>query len=144
MADVVFNTYLQHLPDDFGWSTSPIMCAILDSQTWTPDKTDPFVATPIAAGAVECAAPSYARVALTSAILTPDAPGNRTLFQGSIADFGTLETGFDFDTFVLYVAVTDDSDSYLIAAYDVGAQTTAGTAVRFVPDTSGFFELLQP
>lgn len=143
MADVVFDTYLDHLVQLF-WPTAAIHCAVFEASGWTPSKSDVFLADAIGAGAVECAASGYARVPLTSPIASLDGAGHRSLLQSAVADFGTLGAGTNFDTFVLYVAVTNDSDSWMMATYDVGAQTTDGTELRFVPDTDGLMQLRQP
>lgn len=143
MTDTVFDTYLDHLVQLY-WPTSNIKCAIFLKNTWTPSKSNAFVADAIGAGAIECAAVGYVRVALTSPTVALDGGGHRSLLHSAIADFGALAAGTDFDTFVLYELVTNDADSWLLAAYDVGAQTTSGTGTRFVPDTSGLFRLKQP
>lgn len=143
MADIMFDTYLDHLVQSF-WPTADIMCAMFEANTWTPSKDDTYLADATGAGAIECAASGYARVALTSKVTVLDSPGHRALSQASIADFGVLGAGTDYDFLVLYVAVTDDTDSWMIGAYDVGAQTTTGTDMRFIPDTDGFMQLRQP
>lgn len=142
-TDVVFDTYLDHLAQLY-WPTSNVECAIFLKDTWTPAKSDAFVADAIGAGAIECAAVGYVRVALTSPTLVLDGGGHRELFHAAVADFGALAAGTDFDTLLLYELVTNDADSWPLAAYDVGMQTTSGTGTRFVPDTSGLFKLDQP
>jgi hypothetical protein len=144
MADVIFDTYLDHLVRGLDWTTFDIRAAMFDKLTWAPAKGDLFMAGPIAAGAVECAAVGYTRQALVSQVANLDGAGHRELLHTAVADFGSLAAGTAFDTLVTFVQVTNDADSWLVAAFDVGAQTTDGTDQRFVPDTDGLFQLLMP
>lgn len=144
MAHTKFDTFLDHILDGYVWTSGDPWAAMFLADTWVPDKGDGSVLAVTAAGAIEVAAPSYLRVPVTSPVKVLDGIGHRGLLDSAIIDFGTPETGFDFDTLLIFELVTDDSDSWLIAAYDVGAQTTDGGSQRFVPDTDGLFQLTAP
>ena len=147
MADLVHDTLIEHMATGAwsGWVTEDVRAAIFLADTWTPDKSDDVLATILAAGAIEISPSGYARTALTSQAATLDGGLHRELLDSAVIDFGTLGSGEDFDTLVLYVFVTDDTDSWLVSTRDLGAQTTTNaSATRFVPDTDGLFSLVQP
>lgn len=145
MPDVKFDSLLDHLLDGYTWTTASVECALFDSATWVPDRTDGFVLAAAGAGAIEVAAPSYVRRPLVSPVKNFDVGSHRGLLASAIIDFGILEPGYAFDTLVLYEFVSNDSDSWLLAAFDIGAQTTGGVLPeRFVPDVDGLFALTAP
>lgn len=146
MPDIVTDTFLYVLANgSFDWSTADIRAAIFEAATWTPSKADSVVADATSAGAIECAAAGYAREALVSQVATLDTGGHRMLLDSAVVDFGTLASGTAFDTLMLFVQVTDDTDSWVMATFDLGAQTTSNASpTRFIPDTDGLFRLAQP
>lgn len=148
MPDVTFDTYIDHVLDgSFVWTTTPIMAGVFLKGAWTPGKGDAFILDATTAGADELStlgAGGYARQTIVSPTKTLDGTGHRGLLGGSIIDFGAVDPGFDFDTLVLFVFVSDDSDSWIIDARDVGAQTTDGTTLRFAPHVDGFYQVTAP
>ncbi len=144
-GDITFDTYINHLLDgttDF--ATLTVRGMLVDSLTWTPSKSDGFVATALAAGAVEVTASPYARQTLGGKTRTLDTPGHRVLLDGNLLDFGAMAAAQNYDALILFAFVTNDADSWLMAAFDLGAQTTNGVQQRFVPNADGFWEVLAP
>lgn len=148
MSDVTFDTYIDHILDgSFVWTTTPVKAAVFLRGAWTPDKGDVFLLDAQTAGAQELSdvsAPGYARTTLPSPTKSIDSGGHRGLLNGSLVDFGVIDTGFDFDTLVLFVEVSDDTDSWMLSAFDVGSQTTDGTTLRFAPNVDGFYSVTAP
>lgn len=146
--DVTFDTYIDHiLAGTFVWTTADVRAAVFLKDTWVPNKSDAFLLDAQTAGAQELSdmgAGGYARALRTSATKALDAGGHRGLLRGAVIDFGVVATGYDFDTIILFVQVTDDTDSWMLSAYDVGAQTTDGTNLRFVSDSDGFYQVTAP
>lgn len=145
MPGVVFDTYLDHILDGYQWTTANVYGMLVLADTWTPAKGDIVVDDAILAGAIEVVAASYVRVPLVSPIKNLDTGGHRGLLDASVIDFGILESGFDFDTLILFEMITDDSDSWMLCTQDLGAQTTDGvTPERCVPNTDGLFQITAP
>lgn len=141
MADIIHDTLLHHLVTGTDWQTADVRAALFAKTTWTPAKADAVLADVTGPGAVEVAAASYVRTPLASLVANLDGTLHRELLTAAVIDFGTLEAGFDYDTLVLYVFVTNDSDSWLVTSIDTGAQVTDGTDERFVPDAAGLVAL---
>lgn len=145
MPDVKFDSLLDHLLGGYQWTTGQPHGALFLRDTWTPDKSDGFVLDATGAGAIEVAAPSYARTPIVSAVKNLDAGGHRVLLDAAVIDFGILEAGYDFDTLLIFELVTNDGDSWLLSAHDLGAQTTGGvTPERCVLDSDGLYQLTAP
>lgn len=143
MPDIIHDSYLQQLVAM--WSTWDVRAALFDSATWTPSKADAVLLDITGAGAVEVTATGYARVALVSQVATLDGGGHRELLDSAVIDFGTIDSGDPFDTLVLFTFVTNDSDSWLLSSFDLGAQTTTDASpTRFIPNTDGIYRLAQP
>lgn len=134
MSDVVHDSMLHHFLRGANWQTADLRAALFLKSTWTPSPSDGVVLDATGAGAVEVAAPSYARAVLASNVANTDGTNHRELLSTAVIDFGALEAGFDYDTLVVFVHVTDDTDSWLVTSIDLGAQTTTGADERFVPD----------
>lgn len=145
MADIVFDTYLDHLAAGTAvWTADTVKGMLVAASTWTPAKSDGFVATILSAGAVEVTAAPYARQTLASKTKTLDGGGHRVLLDGNLLDFGAMAAAQSYDHLVLFKFVTNDADSWLICAFDLGALVTNGVTQRFVPDADGFFSLVAP
>jgi len=140
----VFDTYLHHLATGFDWTSATVKGMLVNKNAWAPAKGDPFVASILAAGAVEVTSASYVREAIATPTATTDGTGHRELLDSAIFDFGNLEASVAYDTFVLFCEVTTDADSWLMLAVDLGAQATDGSDVQVVPNAAGVFELIQP
>lgn len=145
MADIIFDNWLNAIATlGTDWVADTIRAALFDSLTWTPAKSDLFVNSATSSGAVEVAAASYARQLVPGRAVVVDGGAHRILLDGSTIDFGILEAGFNYDTLILYDFVTNDTDSFLICAFALGAQTTDGSNVQAVPNAAGFFKIYQP
>lgn len=145
MSDVTFDTYIDHiLAGTFVWTTTPVQAAVFLKDAWVPSKSDVFLIDAITAGALELGAGGYARATLPSPTKSIDSGGHRGLLNGSLVDFGVVDGGWDFDTLVLFRFVTGDTDSWMLSAFDVGAQSTDGTALRFAPNVDGFYSVTAP
>jgi hypothetical protein len=142
---VVFDTYLERLASaGSNWTTDTVKALLVSRATWAPDRSDEFVGDATGAGAVEVTASGYARQTIGSPAVNVDGSGHRALLAGATIDFGTPDAGSDFDTLIIYTQVTNDADSWMLAAVDLGSQTTAGVDISAVPDADGFFALAQP
>jgi hypothetical protein len=138
MADLicVFNRISYNIGLGFDWTTDPVRALLVDADTWTPNRDDDFVQTILSAGAVEMSGGSYARDTLTTPTVGLDDPNDRAVWSGDPFNFGTV-TGTDpYDTMVIYRFVTNDTDSWLIAAFDLGANVANSTAIEVQPSVA--------
>lgn len=96
-------------------------------------------------GAVEMAAGSYSRQALTSFVVLPDS--GRSLQQADPIAFGSLEAGFNYDKFLIYYELGDDSLSYPAFSFDISdagnTRVTDDNPVNINPNVAGYWEFLQ-
>lgn len=145
MPDVTFDTYIDHiLAGTFVWTTTPVECAVFLKDGWAPNKSDAVLLDAQTAGATELVGGGYARTSILTPTKNIDSGGHRGLLGGAVIDFGAITAGQDFDTLVLFVVVSDDTDSWMLSAHDVGFQTTDGTPLRFVPNGDGFYQVTAP
>lgn len=121
------------------WVAAPVKAALVAKNTWTPDATDGFMQDVLDAGAVEVAAAGYARVALTTAVVVsgPDVFADADDFSFD----GPPAFGDDYDTLLLFLDVTDDTDSPVLAALDLGSHTTDGLPIDFTVDVEGLLNI---
>lgn len=143
MSDLTFDTYLDHLAKGTAvFTTDTLKAALVLRSTWTPSKSDAFVATATAAGAVELTASGYARQTLGSKTESVDSTNHRVLLSCATIDFGTMAAAQSYDRLLLFKQVTNDTDSWLIAALDVGSLTTDGVSRRFVLNAAGLYQIV--
>lgn len=141
MSDVLFDSGVDGLVEYGAWGVLTI--GLFKANTWTPDATsDGVIADATGAGATELAVSGYTRLSFIIGTITFDNPGHRVLFSLDTIDFGTPDTGGDYDWLVIAAQGTDDSDSRLILAYDLTGSTTDGTPLSFDPDASGSIEIV--
>jgi hypothetical protein len=137
---VVFNQIRYRIGLGFNWTTADVRALLVDSDAWTPNYDDDYVQSILTAGADEMAGGGYARQNVTGRTVALDDAGDRGLWDGNSISFGTV-TGTDpYDFLVLYNFVTNDADSWLIAAYDLGAQAADSTVLLFNPPADGYLE----
>lgn len=137
---LVFNRLPYNLGLGFNWTTDSIQGLLVDRSSWTPNRDDDFVTNILVAGAVEVSAGGYARADLTTPTVGLDDPGDRSSWDADPLDFGTVAAADPYDTLVLYRLVNNDTDSWLMAAWDLEAQTTNGTAIEIQPSVAdGWF-----
>lgn len=143
MADLTFDTYLDRVVAGTAiWTTMVVKAMLVNTVGWTPNKSDGFVATILSAGAVEVTAAPYARQTVTGKVKSIDGAGHRILEAMNLIDFGAMAGAQAYNRLVLYNFVTNDADSWLICALDVGALVTNGVQQRFVPNASGLYQIL--
>lgn len=138
MSDVRHDNCLDDLIKHANWQTADLRAVLFLLNGWTPGPGDAVLLDATSAGATRLAAPSYVDVVLTSNVANIDGTNHREALSTAVIDFGTLETGFDYDVCCIYRFITDDSDSKLYYTLDLGGtQTTTGVDERIVPDAAG-------
>lgn len=139
MTDIQFNAAVEHLAiaRDLDWTAGQVTAMLVDKLTWTPAPADGFVATALAAGAVET---SGTRTVLTTPTAVPGGASNCVFWSADPIVYPGVLLGEAFDTLVLFQQVTNDLDSYLLCSFDLGAQTGDGANVTLNPDTNGFMK----
>lgn len=136
-SPILFDTIRQHLAIDLDvdWTAGTVRALLVDRDIWTPDESDSVVATILAAGATET---SGTRQVIGAPSATLSGLDHSVYWDGNPIVYPGVLLGETFDTLVTYVFVTDDTDSYLIAAYDLGAQVGDGNNVTINPDALGY------
>ena len=142
VSDQIFDEVRSHLAVDldFDWTAGNVTAMIVDSgggALWTPDPTDDVVATILAAGAVEAATPAD-RQTLTTPTSALSGADHLVYMDSDPVVYPNIPNATTYDTLVLFQFVTNDADSWLIAAYDLGAQTGDGSNVTVNPNTLGW------
>lgn len=131
MADVLYNRGLSEWGDNF---TGGTIKALLVQNTYVPDPDHDFVAS---VASDEVADASYARKTLASKTETVDDVNNRVKFDCADIVWTALAGGDTVSAVVIYLEVTNDADSILLAYYDVPNQVTSGTDYTFAPHADG-------
>lgn len=144
MADVIFDQLVFRLPVNFSYADAYSFA--LYAIGADPDPSIDTLDALAGSGAVEVAAASYFRPPMTSAAVAPDATNHRGLIQADAISFGALESGFNYDRLVLFHDDADDSVSWPLIAYDLGAGgfTTDGDAVNVSPAGAGYWTVRVP
>lgn len=134
---MIFDKVREHLAVDLDvdWTTDTVRAVLFDSATWTPDESDGFVGTAIGAGAIETSGTRQTLANRTAALSGGD---HLVYWDGDPIIYPGVLLGEDFDSLVLYRFVTNDADSYLIAHYELGAQTGDGNSITLNPDSLGY------
>lgn len=122
MADLVYDIGL----DEWAWWTTGTFKMMAMLATYTPSYLD---AVPNDIVAHECSASGYARATIASPTRTVDNTNHRIVYDCANPTFGSPAAGQTVSGFVLYREVNDDSDSILVAFYDVGDVATDGGAL---------------
>lgn len=129
----------------FSWASETIGAALLLANAWVPDKGDANLAAIIIDGATEPLAASYARQTLTGQLVDPDGTHHRSHQVADQIEFGSLETGDDYDTCVIYLDGATDADRVLLITIDLdGTQSTDGNPVNVVPNATALWDLVCP
>lgn len=133
---LIFNSIREHLAVtcDVNWATAVVMALIVDRDVWTPNADDAFVDDALGAGAIET---SGTRQQIANPVAALSGADDCVYWDGDPIVYPGVLVAETFDTLILYVEITDDTDSYLIGAYDLGAQTGDGANVTIAPDTKG-------
>jgi hypothetical protein len=134
----------KHMVDGaFPWTStmSPRAMLVLKN-TWTPQASDNFVQTAITAGATELSASGYARLALVGLTTSQDDGNTRALISAGTIHFANIAAAQNFNALMIFNFVTNDTDSWLIATYDLGGtQTTNGLGWYFALNAAGLIAL---
>lgn len=134
---LIFDKVRTHLAVnlDFNWTDGNVTALLVLRSTWSPDAGDTFVAAILGAGAVET---SGTRQVLGTPVANAPGVAHKVFWDGDPIVYPGVLVAETFDTLVLYRAVTNDTDSYLITAYDLGAQVGDGNNVTLTPNTNGY------
>lgn len=129
MADTL---YTRGLPLWGGLDDSNFWFMLVDS-TYTPDPDDNFVSAAVSA---ELADVSYDRIALTGSSISYNDTLDRAIFSCNDVVWPSLAGAETVDHVILFKLISDDSDSVLMAAWDV-AGTSNGQDMIFVVPAEG-------
>lgn len=139
MADVLFDQALEVVADG-GWGVLTV--GLFAAGGWTPDPTnDNVVADATLAGASEVGVGGYGRLNYVIGSITFDNPGHQVVFDTDTLDFGTPDSGGDYDWLIVATQGSDDTDARLVFAIDLGGSTTDGDPLSFNPDPAGILSL---
>jgi hypothetical protein len=133
MATTVFNRGLDVLNP---WTSGTFRALLLQGAIYVPNKDDDYVATAVAAAA-EVVGAGYTRQVLAGKTRTIDDTLDRITYDCSDFGFGNIAAGENVDSLVLYLFVTNDADSILIAHYTLGTIATTGNAFPVVVGSAG-------
>jgi hypothetical protein len=127
MADVIHTIarVQQGLGFDYTAGTVKFVFAD-DASLWTPDPEDSYVADITAAGGILVGN----REPVASPGVTQDGTNHRAVWSADDYAHGGVANLTDFQWLVAYNFVTNDSDSWLIASFDFGAQTGDGNPIN--------------
>lgn len=144
MADpVVFNEFLAQQGQGFDFLAAVVKGVVFLKGAWTPDPDDTYLVEATVAGAVE-AAPSMNRVTYGSKAVSRDDVNDRGVWTAASVFYIGVPIGTQYDTFVTYNFGTDDTDSWMITAYDLGGPYTSdGGQLTFALDPVGLFAFQQ-
>lgn len=139
MADTIFDVVRLNVASGLVDVTSAALtCVLLEANTWTPSPSDGVVGDALSAGAIEVSTGGSAdRQTLTSGAVNLNGSLHRAIWDWDPISYPNVPNATAFDTLLVYVFVTSDSDSWLICAYDLGAQTGNGSPITINPDSSG-------
>lgn len=122
-----FNQARYNIGLGFDYTAAGTYFVLLDRQGWTPDPDDDFVQTVLIAGAVDAGGD---RTQIVNPVITLDDAGDRALWGADDFVVPNIVLGADFDTLLHYNLVNDDTDSWLLGAWDLGAQTGDGADIN--------------
>lgn len=141
MSDVLFDSGIDVCAQgQFGVLT----VGLFKANAWVPDVTDAVIADATSAGATELAAAGYTRLSFIIGSISLDSPNHRELYTFDTLDFGTPDTGGDYDWLIVASQGSDDTDSRLVIAYDLTGSTTDGLPLSFNPDPDGVIQTVRP
>lgn len=108
------------------WIAGTYRFLLLQDTGYVPDVDDVFVAD-LTPGANEVSVAGYSRQTAAGKTRTVDNAADRTVYDCTDPNFGTLTAGQDVAAMVLYKFVTSDADSILVCYYPIGPVPTSGT-----------------
>lgn len=133
MADLIYNGGLDRLRD---FTTGTFKFLLLKGSGYTPDKDHDFVAG-LTPASNEVAGAGYSRQTAASKTRTVDDTNNRITYDCADLAFGSIASGETVTGMILYQEVTNDSDSVLIAYYDLTDTATTGAAFSVAIGAAG-------
>lgn len=139
MADIAYN---RGLPEWAAFTTITARALLLKGAGYTPSKDHDFVAD-LTVGTNEVAGAGYSRQTLGSKTATIDDGGDYVVYDAADPNFGTIAAGETVTGLVVYRFVTDDTDSILLAYYDITDTATNGTPFVATLHANGLVRLRQ-
>jgi hypothetical protein len=109
------------------WSSGTFKFLLLKGSGYTFSRAHHFVSD-LTPASNESAASGYGRVTAASKGRTVDTTNHQIKYTCTDPAFGTIAAGDVISAMALFRFVTNDSDSILIAYYDLTDATTNGTA----------------
>lgn len=130
----------------FDWVTGTFGAALFLKGSWTPDKSDPNLASIVGNGATEVSASGYSRQALTGLAVNADGPGHRSHQPADEIAFGSPLTGDTYDTLVIYIDGATDADRVILFTVDVSdsgtPRATDGNPINCIPNATALWDLV--
>ena len=140
MANLTYNVLKEAVGDGFDWAAADVRLLLLDAAgTYVADPDDEFVAD-LNPGANELDTDNYARAALTGkAVLRNDTDNRAEWIADNVVfeDLGPTSAGPTIQAGVLFVQVTTDADSWLVAYLDDITGVTNGLDATVQFDSTG-------
>lgn len=138
-TDMIFDAVRTHLAVDldFDFTAGAVMCLLVDAGSWTPSESDAVVGDILTAGATE-AAITADRQTLTTPTAALSGTDHLVYWDSDPVVYPGVASSTPFTTLVLFRFVTNDTDSWLIAAFDLGSQSGDGSDVTINPDSLGW------
>lgn len=140
-SPLIFDKARYYIGLGYDWTAGNTWAVVLRKNAWTPAEGNGFVQTAITAGATEpsTSSPGWSgtdRQHVTSP--TVALVSGSAYWNGNGLSYPGIPAAAAFDTLLLYNKVTGDSDSWLIAYYDLGSQTGDGANVTINPAANGY------
>lgn len=133
MADGVYNRGLDEMAT---FTSNSFKVLLLKGSGYTFNKDHDFVAD-LTPASNEIAGSGYSRQTLASKTRTIDDTNDRITYDAADPAFGSIVTGETVSAMVLYRFVTNDSDSILVAYYDLPDTPTDGNPFTVILGSSG-------
>lgn len=137
---IVYNRLKREVGEGFDWVAADVRILLLDDAgTYAPDPDHEFV-DDLTPGSNELDTDNYARAALAGKAVTLNTVDNRAEWTADdvvFADLGPTSAGPTIQAAVLYVDVTDDTDSWLLCYLDDVTGTVNGLDATVAFDPTG-------
>lgn len=134
-GEIIFNQaqYLRGL--GINWETDTIEQALLLKGAWTPNADDDYVQTALTAGATDVGD----RVALVNPAVILDDANNRARWDQDDYSHTGVANAQAFDSYIVYLLVTNDGDSPLLGYFPLGSLTGDGNPISLAMNALGLF-----
>lgn len=139
---ICFNYWKYQLLTGFTWISADVRGALFLANTWTPNPDNQYLSAATSAGAIELTVSGYSRQAIPTKTVAVDTALDAGLLDGDTIVWPISGAGQDYDTVVIYNQVTNDANSFLIAAFTLDTtMTTVGGSVYFTLDPAALLTL---